>query len=221
MLLHGSLASGDFRPGRSDIDVLVVVDDELSDARAEAVTDLIRRADVGDATGIDLHVVTAAVAGSPSRRPPLELHVGRHDRSSVGVEVARRVAGDPDLSTELSAARAHGRALRGARPDEVLRPVPAEWIVARGRHWLTTWRSRTGDAENAAFMVLTACRIWRFAVEREHSAKARAARWALRRDPSLTAVRQALHQYETDPAMPIDRDGIAEVLGTVRRDTTP
>jgi hypothetical protein len=41
----------------------------------------------------------------------------------------------------------------------------------------------TDDAENAAFMVLTACRIWRFALESVHCSKAQAAQWALDRDP--------------------------------------
>ncbi|MFE9204744.1 aminoglycoside adenylyltransferase domain-containing protein [Micromonospora sp. NPDC007230] len=221
VILHGSLAAGGFRPGRSDIDLLVVVDGGLSDPQLDALTDRVRHARIDGASGIDLHVVTAAVAGAPAPAPPLELHVGRYDGSSVGFEVDRRVPAAPDLPAELSMARADGQALRGAQPGEVLAPVPDEWLHERGRYWLTTWQSRTDDAEDAALMVLTACRIWRFAVEGRHCAKAQAAGWALDRDPSLTAVRQALHQYEVNPAAPIDADGVAQVLDTVLRETTP
>ncbi|WP_433348957.1 aminoglycoside adenylyltransferase domain-containing protein [Micromonospora sp. CA-111912] len=97
--------------------------------------------------------------------------------------------------------------------------VPADWIVDRGRHWLLAWRSLTDDAENAAFMVLIACRIWRFAVENVHCSKAQAAGWVLNRNPSLTAVRQAVQQYEHDPAIVVDEQGIADVLDTVLAET--
>ncbi|GLW34758.1 hypothetical protein Areg01_76950 [Actinoplanes regularis] len=181
---------------------------------------MVRQADTGGAVGIDVHVVTSKVAGTPTRAPSLELHVGRYDGSSVEVEVERRVAASPDLPAELSMARADGRALWGAEPREVLAPVPADWIVDRGRHWLLTWRSLTDDAENAAFMVFTACRIWRFALERVHYSKAQAARWALDRDPSLTAVRQAIQQYERASANMIDEQGIVDLLDTVLHETT-
>lgn len=219
VILHGSLAAGGFRPGRSDIDVLAVVDRGLSDAQAEALSRVVREADVGTAAGIDLHVVTADAARVPTPAPPLELHIGRYDWSSVGFEVSRRVPAAPDLLAELSMARANGRAILGASPAEVIGPVPAEWIVNRGRHWLTTWRSLTGDAENAAFMVLTACRIWRFAADNTHCSKVRAAEWVLGRCPWLTAVRQAVQQYEHDPASVVDEQGIAELLDLVLRET--
>jgi hypothetical protein len=219
LILHGSLAAGGFRPGRSDIDLLAVVDDGLADAQIDALIRLVRRAELGTAAGIDFHVVTAEVAGTPARTPPLELHIGRYDGSSVGVEVERRRPAAPDLPVELAMARAGGRALSGARPRDVLAPVPPQWIVDRGRHWLTTWQSRTGDAEHAAFMVLTACRIWHFAARNAHSTKAGAAGWALDRNPSLTAVRQALQQYETNRTAPIAEGAIADVLDTVLRET--
>jgi predicted nucleotidyltransferase len=213
--LHGSLAAGGFRPLRSDIDLLVVVDGGLTDDRATTVEHGVRRAEVGGASGIDLHVVTALVAGAPTRDPALELHVGR-DRE--GLEVERRVS-SPDLLAELSMARADGRALRGAPPDEVIAPVPPDWVVDRGRYWLTRWRSLTDDADNAAFMALTACRMWRFALEHVHCSKPEAAAWALLRDPSLEVVRQALRQYVEDPGVLVEQDGLASLLDLVLLDT--
>ncbi|WIM99804.1 DUF4111 domain-containing protein [Actinoplanes oblitus] len=215
VILHGSLAAGGFQPGRSDLDLLVVVDGVLTDARAAELTDVVRRADAGAAAGIDLHVVTAETAGTASRAPALELYLGRHRSSPSEVAIERRVAASPDLVTELSMARAGGRALAGAPPAEVIAPVPAEWVVDRGRHWLTVWRSLTDDVAHAAFMVLTTCRVWRFAVERVHCSKPEAAAWALRRDPSLTVVRQALRQYAYDPSTVVSQPGLADLLDTV------
>jgi predicted nucleotidyltransferase len=214
VVLHGSLAAGGFRPGRSDIDLLVVVDGGLTDAQSAALERGVVVSDAGNADGIDLQVVTTEVAVAPTLQPEVELHVGRYGGE---IEVARRVA-DPDLLAELSMARA-GRALRGAEPSEVIAPVPSEWVVDRGRHWLTTWRSLTDDTANAAFMVLTACRMWRFAVEGVHSSKTEAAAWALDRDPSLMVVRQARRQYLDDPTVVVDESGIAALLDVVLEDT--
>jgi len=219
VVLHGSLSAGGFRPGRSDIDLLVVVDGGLTEAQATALERLVRTADAGSAAGVDLHVVTAEVVGAPNRSPALELHLGRYDWVSAEVEVERQVTAAPDLLVELSMARADGRALVGAAPHVVIAPIPIDWIVDRGQHWLMTWRSLSDDAENAAFMVLTACRIWRFALEHVHSSKARAAKWALERNPSLAVVRQAVLQYEHDPTITVDEHGIVALLDLVLLET--
>ena len=132
-------------PGRSDIDLFVAVGTGITDDQAGALERLVRGADLGSAAGVDLHVVTAAVAADPVREPPVELHVGRY---ASGVEVARRVAGDPDLPVELAMARASGRTLL-ATPSadeqpphtDMIGEVPARWILDRGRHWLTVRRA--------------------------------------------------------------------------------
>ena len=214
VVLHGSLAAGGFRPGRSDLDLFAVVDGMLTDGQAMALEDGVRAADPGSAAGIDLHVVAAAVARTPTPEPVLELHVGRY---SDDVEVTRRVA-DADLLAELSMARAGGRALRGVAASEVIGEVPTAWVAARGRHWLTTWQGLTADTKNAAFMVLTACRMWRFALEGRHCSKSSAARWALARDPGLVAVHQALARRTGETTAPVAPDDIRQVLVTVLED---
>ncbi|WP_164842687.1 aminoglycoside adenylyltransferase domain-containing protein [Actinoplanes solisilvae] len=212
VILHGSLASGGFRPGHSDVDLLVVVNEPLTDARADSLTDHLSSADLGDAAGLDVDVVTAAVARHPTPAPPLELHVSLNP-----TEIERGVPTAPDLPAELSIAKQDGITLYG--DPAVLAPVPAEWVIARGRHWLNTWQSLTDDEPHAAFMVLTACRIWHFAATGVHAPKARAARWALTRSPSLTAIDQALQQYEGRRATVVEEPAIAAVLEEALRRT--
>ncbi len=209
VILHGSAATGDFLPGRSDIDLLTVVSPALTGHQAAALEHLVTTADLGDAAGIDLHVVTAAVAARPGRTPPVELHVGRYPS---GVEVTHHVAADADLPVELAMARAAGRALYGHPPQHVIGEVPAAWVHDRGRHWLTTWQGLTDDDEHAAHMVLTACRIWRFAVTVEHVGKVEAANWAAGRDPGLEAIAAAVRRYTTGEREPIEPVAIRRVL---------
>jgi hypothetical protein len=75
VILHGSLTLDDYVQGCRDVDLLVAIDDPLSDARLAALTEAIssRRA---EAPGpVDLRLVTRQVAASPTvgtaaPRPP-------------------------------------------------------------------------------------------------------------------------------------------------------
>ena len=190
VILHGSLATGDFVPGVSDIDLLIVVDEPLHRTECDALVAVVRAADPAPAGGIDLHVVLSSVAAAPGREPAVELLVGRH--AGEDLEVGTAVAADADLPAELSMARAGGRALAGAAPAAVLGVVDPAAIHERSAFWLRHWLARADDVRHGVFMVVTACRMWHFRVEGTHASKSAAGAWALRRDPSLIAVRQAL-----------------------------
>ncbi|MBL7259378.1 nucleotidyltransferase domain-containing protein [Paractinoplanes lichenicola] len=196
IILHGSLAAGGFRPGQSDIDLLVVVDTPLTDAQIAALTAYARTTALGDAAGLDLHVVTTAVARDPTPAPPLELFIGR----STELEIETRVPSAPDLPAELSMARAQGRSLFGPAPHELLAPVPDAWIIARGRHWLRTWLTLTDDLDHLEFMHQTACRIWHLAATGHYCSKQDAVAWAHAQDPSLTDLTQLLNTVLSETA---------------------
>jgi predicted nucleotidyltransferase len=187
VILHGSLATGSFEPALSDVDLLVVVGRSLTDGELATLERLV----VGSHEArVDFRVVTRAVAAAPTPDPTLELYVGLHGDEP---EILRRAV-ERDLVAELSIVRAGGRSLVGAEPSAVVGVVPVEWVVAYGDEHLARWQGLTDDAHHAELMVLTTCRIWRFATEGVHCSKADAGRWALVRDPSLAAVEAALRQ---------------------------
>lgn len=211
MVLHGSLVFGDYAAGHSDVDLLAIVERPLLEREMEALTSAV--AAEHSAVPLDLRVVTRRTAAAPPEAPPMELYVrlGRPGQ----VEIERRRA-EPDLVVELSVARSHGRALVGANPPTLIGAVPDEWVLAVGDAQLARWESLTDDARAADLMVLTACRIWRFAEERSHCAKSAAGSWVLARDPSLEAVRGALRRRAGEPVQ-IDPAEIGRLLKTVRR----
>jgi hypothetical protein len=165
--------------------VLAIVEVQPSETELAALTsalDLLRRDAV--AAG-DLCVVTRGTAAAPTPEPPVEVYVGLDPAGErLEVETRRR----RDLVVEFSVCRAHGRSLAGKEARELIGEVPDEWVVDVGDEVLATWRRQDYDPAMAAFMVLTACRIWRFAEERVHCSKHAAGLWALQRDPSLTVV---------------------------------
>jgi predicted nucleotidyltransferase len=213
VILHGSLVLGDYSPASSDVDLLAIVERPLTDDELAALAELglARR---GTVAGIDLRVVTRAAAGEPTESPAMELYIGVHHDHEP--ELLRRIDGERDLVAELSMVRVGGRSLVGPDPTAVVAAMPAEWVVAYGDQVLERWQQLTDDAEHAALMVLTACRIWRFAVEGVHCSKTEAARWALLQDPALPAVEAALRRRIGDTNGQIAPADIAALLARVR-----
>jgi predicted nucleotidyltransferase len=71
VVLHGSLTLDDDVSGRSDVDLLVVVDDPLSDAQVAALTEGVARQRRRALGRVDLRVVTRQVAASPTPAPAM------------------------------------------------------------------------------------------------------------------------------------------------------
>jgi predicted nucleotidyltransferase len=210
-ILHGSLATGAFVPGRSDVDVLAIVAGEPTAAELAALTSAVEGLR-GDAVApADLCVVTRRTAAAPSPAPRVEIYA-RLDPDEHGLEVEtcrpRR-----DLVVELSVCRAHGRSLAGPPPADLVGKVPDEWVMDVGDEVLATWQGQADDPDMAAFMVFTTCRVWRFADERLHCSKPEAAHWALDRNPSLEVVESVL---EGDP---IEEAAVREFLAYVQTAT--
>ncbi|HEX4527252.1 MAG TPA: nucleotidyltransferase domain-containing protein [Gaiellaceae bacterium] len=163
VILHGSLALGDFRPGRSDIDLLVI-----SDLPTEGLVAAVERVWRQDPTNLDLRVVTYAAAARPTKTPHMTLYVSLTDEHGLYVEQNRD---EPDLVIEFSVCRQLGH-------TDVIGPVPDEWVDEVGVAVAERWKEIGYDPPHQELMALTACRMWRFREERVHSSKAAAAAWA-------------------------------------------
>jgi predicted nucleotidyltransferase len=190
-ILHGSLATGAFVPGLSDVDVLVIVTEEPAAAELAALASAVEGLRRGAPARADLCVVTSGTAATPNPTPRVEIFVGLDPGNVRDLEVETRRT-RRDLVVELSVCRARGRSLAGPPPVELIGEVPDEWVMDVGNEVLSTWLGQAYDREMGSFMVFTTCRIWRFAEERVHCSKQEAARWALTRDSSLEVVDSAL-----------------------------
>lgn len=164
IIVHGSLALGDYLPGKSDLDLLV-----LSDAPTDGLLEAVEAEWKQHPTNVDLRVVAYDVAATPTRAPRLRLYVGIHD----GQWEVERDIDEPDLVVEFSVCRQLGH-------TELIGPVPDEWVDQVGAVVLGRWKEIGVDPPQHELMALTACRIWQFREERRHSSKAAAAEWARR-----------------------------------------
>jgi len=161
-------------------------------------------------------VVTRQVAAAPTPVPPMEAYIELTPGSGSGMQVEHRHPGERDLVVEFSMCRSHGRSLWGAAPAGLIGEVPDEWVVHVGDAQLAAWEAIGEDPKHAELTVLTACRVWRFAEEGRHCSKTAAGEWALRRDPTLQVVRDALQQRRGDPTAPIDPAQVRQLLAVVR-----
>jgi len=160
---HGSLALGDYEPGRSDVDLLVI-----SDSPTDGVVEAVERQWRVERTNLDLRVVTYAAAAAPRRTPHMVLSVSLTDEHGLHVE---RNTSERDLVIEFSLCRQLGH-------TDVIGPVPDEWVDDVGRGVVERWKRIGYDPPHQELMALTACRIWRFREERIHCSKRAAAAWA-------------------------------------------
>jgi predicted nucleotidyltransferase len=190
--LHGSAAGDDFVSGLSDLDVLVVVERQLSDP---TVTGLVEAAGaVGRSAGlnVDFRLVTQDAARNADRHPLLEagLSVRLGEEPDAFVETRRAV--EVDLLNEFSLCRDHSILIVGQDAAEVLFDVPSDWVVEVGLDQIQRWQELPFESEYADLMVFTSCRIWQFAADGVHASKSAAARWARNRRPDLEAPQISL-----------------------------
>jgi hypothetical protein len=123
-------------------------------------------------SGLELSLVTAAVAADPPRRPPFELQV--RTGPSPHTHLGGPAAADPDLLLAFAACRRAGVAVAGPGPPEVFADPPRAWLLDRVAAELR-WALGHGSV---ASRVLTACRAWRYLEDDVLGAKVDSARWA-------------------------------------------
>jgi Domain of unknown function (DUF4111) len=173
--LHGSGALGGWSPERSDVDLLGVVARPLERRAKKVISARLNHPSLAcpAPAGLELSLVTAAVAADPPRRPPFELHL------STGPSPQTHLGGgpdatDPDLLLHFAVCRRAGVAVAGPDPVGVFAEPPRAWLLERAAAELR-WAVRHGTF---AYRVLTACRAWRYLEDDVLGSKVESGRWA-------------------------------------------
>lgn len=133
LLVAGSLATGDYLPGVSDLDLVAVTDGPVDAARQATLAAVHRRLDDGVGSGLDLGCVYVDAAMVPDVQM-------RHPTWTHGQLVQRILSG----ITRAELVR-HGYAIFGRPPREVLPPMADDDIRAAARAELTgywAWAAR-------------------------------------------------------------------------------
>jgi hypothetical protein len=214
----GSLALDGYVPGRSDIDVMAVV--ERTPARPVLRTiaaRLSQRELPCPATGLEFVLYPrAAVTSGVEAGYALDLNTGPELPPKIGLDPA----GEPRFWYVIDRAICYqsDRTLFGPPPHAVLRPVPfgtlLPVVIESVRAHADTF------AEHGDNAVLNACRALRFGAQRRWYAKPVAANWALDAVPDhrdLIETAMASHRAGRANRPPVPAAAAGAFLGYVVR----
>lgn len=155
-ILHGSAVLGGWMPGRSDVDVLFIVADNISEMDLRRMTiSLVTLAEACPGSGIETSIVSAAQARDPKPPWPYLRHVvaGPATENWIGPQPGED-AYDPDLLMYYAVCRAKGISVHGAPAASLIGEVPRRLVLS----YLAGDLSWGLQNASEAYAVLNACR---------------------------------------------------------------
>jgi hypothetical protein len=185
----GSLALGDYEPGRSDLDMAAVVRRPLTRGTKAALVAALRHEALScPARGLELVVYSERAVTTTAASADFELNL------NTGAGMVFRADLQPGDEThwfplDRSVLASHGIALLGPPAREVFAPVargPLLEVLAKSLRW---WRANQPASPDA---VLNACRSLRYAATAAWASKRAAGEWAAEHGCDVELVRQAL-----------------------------
>jgi hypothetical protein len=218
LYLQGSGAQGDYRQGKSDIDIAGVVSRPLSDQEKENLCVRMEHSSLSvPAAGLDFLVFTQSAAQNPIASPPHELWFSTGETWKTSVE---KHGDTTEHLIVFATCRERSRALLGPEAKELFAPVPRHLLLTALIDVLNWHQGRILDPfhdPGGQYSVLNACRAWQYAKEGQLSSKTDGALWVLSKEPQNTLVRDALALRRGERSQPLNATEIQRFLGRVTK----
>lgn len=171
VVLHGSVALGDYQPRRSDVDVIVVVRQPLSVSQLREMTELLLAISCQPAP-IEISVLDGALCDAWTHPAPFYFHYSEEWRDALTHALGDAsyvwdvVRHDPDLSVHMVIAHHHGIVLYG----DVQLPLPTA-SQALAAVWYDIAQAETQVLEHPDYVILNLCRTMRWLAHGEVHSK--------------------------------------------------
>lgn len=215
--LHGSMAMGCFNPKKSDIDLIVIVEDCISDTqKMQFMEQVVRLNKQAPAKGLEISVVKREYCNPFIYPTPFELHFSPmhlqwfYDDPQGYIENMK--GADIDLAAHFSIINHYGIVLYGEPVEAVFATVPQKDYID----------SICADIDNAAediisnpiYIILNLCRVLAFLKDGLYLSKEEGGKWAMKNlNLKISAlIADALGCYTTDKDMNVDRDTAGEFV---------
>lgn len=217
--LHGSLAMGCFRWAKSDIDVIAVVESDISEARKLALMEeLVRINRLAPPKGLEISFVKQEFCRSFVYPTPFELHfspahLGWYLRDPQ--DYVKNMRGvDRDLAAHFTIIRRYGITLYGTAILELFAPVPKE---AYGDSIWYDIENAVEEAEkDPVYVILNLCRAAAYFEEGLVLSKEGGGKWGLARLGYEPLIGQALAAYGSDQPVSIDQKAARDFAQVMR-----
>ena len=211
--LHGSAAMGCFNEKKSDIDLLVVAEKELSDdVKLRYMDMVVGLNDEAPPKGIEMSVVRRAVCRPFVYPTPFELHfsVAHLDWYRKNpVDYTEKMKGvDKDLAAHFTITLRRGKCLYGKAIPEVFEPVKREFYFDSIRNDVAD--AEDAVSENPVYVILNLCRVLAYGQDGLILSKREGGEWGLANLPGEYhgLIASALEAYSSDASLVPD-DGLA------------
>ena len=209
--LHGSLAMECFNPDKSDIDLIVVIEENISDEQKlgfmERVAALNRQA---PAKGLEMSIVLRKYCDPFVYPTPFELHFSlahlQWFRDNPQDYVRKMKGEDKDLAAHFTIIRRYGIVLYGEKIENVFAEVPRENYV--DSIWEDVRNAKEEILKQPMYIILNLCRVLAFMEDGLILSKKEGAEWAIEHllDDDWSVVRPALECYRTNRNMVIGEE---------------
>lgn len=208
--LHGSAVMGCFNPEKSDLDLLVVVREELSDeTKLQFMNLVVELNKLASAKGLELSVVKEEVCKPFVYPTPFELHFSIAHlawyQSNPREYVEKMKGTDKDLAAHFIITYHRGKTLYGKKISEVFAPVPtADYLDSI---WCDIENAVEEIAENPMYLTLNLCRVLVYKEDGLIVSKQEGGEWGLKnidRPEFRNLIAEALKEYQSNVTMTFD-----------------
>lgn len=203
--LHGSMAMGCFNPEKSDIDLIVVVEGEISDEqKMKFMEQVVRLNERAPAKGLELSIVQRKYCRPFVYPTPYELHFSPDHlqwfRERPEDYVRNMKGEDKDLAAHFTIINRYGITLYGGAVCDVFGEVPKKDYA--DSIWYDVENAGADIEGNPVYVILNLCRAAAFMREGLCLSKAGGGEWGLENisEEYRGLILGALTSYRSDAA---------------------
>ncbi len=198
--LHGSAVMGCFNPEKSDLDLIVVVNEPMTDGTKRSFMDMIVELNkMAPAKGIEMSIVTKAVCKPFVYPTPFELHfsvahLGWYNDNPEDY-IQKMKGEDTDIAAHFTIITKRGKCLWGLPIEEVFAEVPkADYMASI---WDDIAEAGEDIVDNTMYITLNLARVLAYKKEELILSKKEGGEWALDNVPTEyhTLIKSALSEY--------------------------
>ena len=224
--LHGSLAMGCFNEAKSDIDFIVVIENDITDRqKMEFMQAIVEFNKFAPAKGIEMSVVKKEYCNNFVYPTPYELHFSNSHiqwfNENPEDYINKMKGTDKDLAAHFTIIKKYGITLYGEAVDSVFENVPASAYMDSIRYDVEG--AREDILENPVYVILNLCRVVAFIKDNLITSKKQGGEWGISNlSPEYRElIKAALESYASDKDMVMDwelADRFAEEMVRVVED---
>ncbi|WP_066718584.1 aminoglycoside adenylyltransferase domain-containing protein [Clostridium sp. Marseille-P299] len=204
--LHGSYSLGCFNPKKSDLDLLLVIEDDISDEQKMAfMKNVVKMNEEAPTKGIELSILKREFCNPFVYPTPFELHFSNMHKSWFQTnpeEYIMKMKGtDRDLAAHVTIINQNAVVLYGAEVKDVFGNVPKLNYV--DSIWSDIKEAKVDILTDPMYVTLTLCRVLGYLKENLILSKQTGGEWGIKNLPQEfhELIQEALICYQTDRKM--------------------